>query len=102
MRHAQIDVQLFVGHYTRVQRLQGRLNKLEKALAPTEHPRSCFRILADGVGELNLATSRCTRTLHNGLLSEVVILHGSARDLSDDRLEAFIESFPIEQKVAAW
>ena len=76
-------------------RLQRRIYKLERTLAPSKGPHKLFRVLADGVGALNLATSTCTRTLRNGTLTEIVNLNGSIDELSDEQLETFIESFPI-------
>jgi hypothetical protein len=78
-------------------RLQGRLDKLEKTLTPLKGPLERFRVLADRVGSLNLATSRCTRTLRGGMLTEIVILSGSRDHLSDEQLEKFIESFPTRE-----
>ena len=50
----------------------------------------------------NLATSTCTRTLANRVLTEAVHLDGAREDLSDEQLENFIESFPIQEAAACW
>jgi hypothetical protein len=45
---------------------------------------------------LNLATSRCTRTLcPNGTLLEVVHLDGIHGNLNDEELDRFVGSFPV-------
>jgi hypothetical protein len=53
-------------------------------------------------GDLNLVTSTCQRTLGNGVLTEVVHLDGDRRELSNEQLEHFIESSPIQEGVAGW
>jgi hypothetical protein len=84
-------------------RLKGRLDRLEKTLAPAKGPRQRVRVVISGVcAPANLETSRCTRTLTNGLLTEIVEFDGSCDDLSDEQLENFIESFPIQEEAAAW
>ena len=84
-------------------RLQGRLNKLERVLVPAKGPRQRVRVLMSAVcGDLNLATSTCHRTLSNGVLTEVVHLDGDGEDLSDQQLEKFIESFPVQEGAVAW
>jgi hypothetical protein len=46
---------------------------------------------------LNLATSDCTRYLtKEGILIEVVDLDGVHGDITDEHLEQFIESFPVD------
>ena len=46
---------------------------------------------------LNLANSTCKRTLGaNGLLTEIVDLDGSDQGLTDEDLEEFVASFPVE------
>ena len=83
-------------------RLKGRLYKLEKTLVPEKGPLKRFRVLVDGVGSTNLATSTCTRTLRSGTLTEIVKLDGSVDGLSDEELESFIESFPIKEATSVW
>ena len=49
------------------------------------------------VGRANLANSQCRRTLGpNGTLLEFVQLDGGRDGLSDEQLDQFVESFPIE------
>ncbi len=57
------------------------------------------RVVVRGVcGPPNLATSTCTRTLGaNGALTELVHLNGGRDGLSDQDLERFLESFPIQR-----
>jgi hypothetical protein len=82
-------------------RLQGRLDKLERTLDLSTGRLEHFRIVADGVGPLNLATSTCTRTLRRGSLMEIVKLDGCIDELSEEQLETFIETFPIQREDAA-
>jgi len=75
--------------------LRHRLKRLERVQAAVQEP---FRIIVTGVGRLNLAESRCTRTLsENGGVTEVVWLNGSSNDLSEEELEKFIASFPVQR-----
>jgi hypothetical protein len=84
-------------------RLRGRLNKLEHVLVPAKGPRQRLRVVVSAVyAEPDLANSTCTRTLAKGVLTEVVNLDGDRRELSDEQLERFVESFPIQEEVAAW
>ena len=79
-------------------RLKGRLDKLERTLAPAQGPRDRIRLVLRGMTKAaDLRTSTCTRTLGNGMLTEVVVLDGSRDGLSDEQLERFIESFPIHE-----
>jgi hypothetical protein len=51
-------------------------------------------------GSPNLSTSSCTRTLWpDGALTEVVHLDGGRDGLSDEDLETFIASFPVQRGV---
>ena len=82
--------------------VRGRLDKLEKTLAPARGPLPGLRVLVSGMCKpANLANSGCTRTLRNGVLTEIVDLDGSCDELSDEQLESFIESFPIREEGAA-
>jgi hypothetical protein len=82
--------------------LRGRLDKLEKTLAPAKGRQPGMRVLVSGMCKpANLANSGCTRTLRNGVLTEIVDLDGSCDELSDEQLESFIESFPIREEGAA-
>jgi hypothetical protein len=57
-----------------------------------------FRIVASTSGRpLNLANSTCRRTLApNGLMTQIVTLDGSDQGLTDEDLEEFVASFPVE------
>jgi hypothetical protein len=55
-----------------------------------------FVVTFAGKGPLNLAKSRCRRTLCDGALSEMVYLEGPREEISDENLEKFIATFPIE------
>ena len=76
--------------------LNARLQKLERQRSQIERGR--FRIVVSHAGKpFNLATATCTRTLMpDGGLMEIVNLNGSGQDLSDEELERFIQSHPIE------
>ena len=76
--------------------LKSRLQKLERQRSQVECGR--FRVVVSRVGEpFSLATARCTRTLMaDGGLLEIVNVNGSGNDLSDEELEKFIQSHPIE------
>jgi hypothetical protein len=79
-------------------RLRGRLNKLEQVLVPAKGPRRHTRVVIGAVyGTPNLATSTCIRRLSQGALTELVNLDGSRDEWSDEQLERFIESFPIQE-----
>ena len=76
--------------------LKGRLQRLERHHTDIERGR--FRIVVSHAGKpFNLATATCTRTLMpDGGLMEIVNVNGSGHDLSDEELERFIQSHPIE------
>jgi len=76
--------------------LKTRLQKLERQRSQIERGR--FRIVVSHAGKpFNLATATCTRTLMpDGGLMEIVNVNGSGHELSDEELERFIQSFPIE------
>ena len=76
--------------------LNARLQKLERQRSQIERGR--FRIVVSHAGKpFNLATATCTRTLMpDGGLMEIVNVNGSGHELSDEELERFIQSFPIE------
>lgn len=76
--------------------LKARLQKLERQHSQAESGR--FRVIVSRVGEpFDLATATCSRTLMaDGGLLEIVNVNGSGNDLSDEELETFIQSFPIE------
>jgi hypothetical protein len=76
--------------------LKARLKTLER------HQRQVFkeplRIVVSEVGPLDLAKATCTRTRWpNGHVMEIVNLHGTDEGLSQEDLESFIQSFPIER-----
>ena len=76
--------------------LKTRLQKLERQHSQAEGGR--FRVVVSRVGKpFDLATATCTRTLMaDGGLLEIVNVNGSGNDLSDEELERFIQSHPIE------
>jgi hypothetical protein len=77
-----------------------RLRRLEALCAITAdgQPRETLRVVVRCVcGPPRLETSKCTRTLgRNGLLTEVVELDGGREGLTDEDLDRFIRSFPVE------
>jgi len=81
-----------------MRRLNGRLDKLERMLHPRGTPRERLRVVTCGMDRAaNLANATCKRTLcENGLLLEVVHLDGDRDGLTDEQLDKFVESFPIE------
>jgi hypothetical protein len=78
--------------------LKARLKTLEKH----KHQvlKEPFRIIFSHVGEpLDLTKATCSRTIWpSGHLFEVVSLNGSDDDLSEEDLENFVQSFPIEYR----
>jgi len=76
--------------------LKARLQKLERHRSQVERGR--LRVVVSRAGKpFSLATATCTRTLMpDGGLMEIVNVNGSGDDLSDEELERFIQSFPIE------
>jgi hypothetical protein len=81
-----------------------RIARLEDRLAPKvpadflRNPREHVRLVASAMDhDLNLETSTCRRTLtENGCLIEVVRLDGIRDGLSDEALDRFVASFPVE------
>jgi hypothetical protein len=57
-----------------------------------------MRLVVSGIGQpLDLANSTCSRKLDSsGHLLELIALHGSRHDLTDEQMENFVQSFPIE------
>jgi hypothetical protein len=83
---------------TRIARLENRL-----ALNRESDPDKRMRIVVCRMNRqpLSLENSSCTRTLSvGGFLTEVVRLDGTRAGLSDDELECFTESFPIQRETA--
>jgi hypothetical protein len=76
--------------------LRTRLQKLERHRSQVESGR--LRVIVSRAGKpFSLATATCTRTLMaGGGLMEIVNVNGSGDDLSDEELEKFIQSHPIE------
>jgi hypothetical protein len=62
------------------------------------NPRERLRVIvADMDHDLSLATSTCSRTLcGDGTLMELVNLDGIGGELSDEALDRFVASFPIQ------
>ena len=83
-------------------RLLGRLGKLEKVLTPAQGATKRWIVVAVGGRPANLANSKCTRRVSNGVLMEVVQLDGNRDELSDGQLQKFVESFPIEGAAPRW
>jgi len=81
-----------------------RIARLEDQFAPKvqpdflRRPRQCLRLVVFAVArELKLDTSTCRRTLTaSGCLMEVVTLDGRRDGLTDEELEKFVKSFPVE------
>ena len=81
----------------RVRRLEIQLGpKIERDFA--RNPRDRFRLVVCAVDHrLNLATSTCTRYVTaNGCLMELARLDGIRADITDEELDRFIESFPVD------
>jgi hypothetical protein len=82
----------------RIRRLEDRF---KPAIQPDFllNPRRRLRIVVSGMDRaLRLETSKCRRTLTtNGSLTEVVRLDGIRGGLTDEELEQFVQSFPIER-----
>ena len=76
--------------------LKRRLNALEQRRSQVS--KEPFRVLIRSVcGVPNLANSTCERRLgRDGQLTEIVHLDGGRDDLTDEELEAWIATFPIE------
>jgi hypothetical protein len=81
--------------------LAGRGGRLQRQFAPPrdylQNPRDRLRLVVCAMDhDLSLETSTCTRTLcGNGTLMEVVDLDGTRGDLSDEKLDQFVSSFPV-------
>ena len=80
-----------------MERLRGRLHKLENILIPVQGPSKRWVVVIVGAGPANLANSKCTRRRSQGRLWEVVQLDGHGNDLSDDQIQRFVEKFPIQE-----
>ena len=75
-----------------------RVCRLEVRFAPRDKPRERVRLVVHALGpEEGLQNATCQRTLGaNGSLVEAVRLNGSGDGLTDEDLDRFVESFPIE------
>ena len=82
-----------------------RIRRLEEQFKPAiepdflRNPRHRLRLVVSEMDHrLNLETSTCRRTLtSSGSLTEVVRLDGIRGGLTDEELEKFVQSFPIER-----
>jgi hypothetical protein len=78
--------------------LDRRLARLEDRLAPdfARDPRQRLRAVVCNLA-LSLETSTCRRTRSaNGVLTEIVRLDGARDGMTDEEMEKFVESFPVE------
>jgi hypothetical protein len=81
-----------------MQRVSRRLDRLDAVFNPPQQPPKLFRVVVSRVSCPGaLAKSTCTRTLCKGTLMESVKLNGSNDNLTDEELEEFIQSFPIDE-----
>jgi hypothetical protein len=78
--------------------LASRLEMLESTWNGAKVPSQIIRIVVSNyAGSLNLAKSKCQRTLSpNGLLMEIVNFDGNTDELKDQELEQFVEGFPVQ------
>ena len=74
-----------------------RLRRLEDLSGVLESPKR-MRLVICAIGQsLDLSKSTCRRRLdRSGVLTEIVELQGSAQELTDEQLEKFVQSFPVE------
>ncbi|MEP7353988.1 MAG: hypothetical protein ABI824_12220 [Acidobacteriota bacterium] len=79
------------------------IRRIERRLSQLEHQtqaaaKASIRVVSRCVvGRANLATSKCWRTrCNNGALIELVQLDGGMEGLSQNELDRFVASFPIE------
>jgi|HubBroStandDraft_6_1064221.scaffolds.fasta_scaffold35516_2 hypothetical protein len=79
-------------------RFESRLKALERIRKDLEGKH--LRVITHGSAsfQVNLANSSCKRTLGaDGILMEMVELGGNVESMTDAELDAFVESFPIEE-----
>jgi len=69
--------------------------RLQVAVLQRDRSQDMRFILSVLSQQATLANCNCRRTLTNGVLSESVALDGVQGTITDDELEAFIQSFPI-------
>jgi hypothetical protein len=81
--------------------LASRLEKLESSWHGAKVPSQIIRIVVSNyAGSLNLAKSKCQRTLSpNGLLMEIVNFDGNTDELKEQELAQFVECFPVQSTV---
>ena len=61
--------------------------------------KGSIRVVVSRVGPLDLSKATCSRTIMpDGRLMELVDLHGGNYGLSEEKLERFIQSFPVERR----
>jgi len=61
--------------------------------------KGSIRLVVSRVGPLYLSKATCSRTIMpDGRLMELVDLHGTREGLSEEDLENFIQSFPVERR----
>lgn len=81
-----------------MQKVIRRLDRLDEIFNPPRRPHKVLRVVVSGVcSPATLANSTCKRTLHNGTVTEIVTLDGSTKNLTDEEIERFVQSFPIEE-----
>jgi len=78
-------------------RVKERLSKLENVLIPVQVTSRRWVVVIVGAGPANLANSKCSRTRSQGRLWEVVQLDGHRDELSDEQIQRFVETFPIQE-----
>ena len=76
-------------------RLKSRIERLETQRRSAE--QDSLRIVVTSPWPTDLTKATCSRArCENGSLMEIVNLNGSRDGISDEDLERFIESFPIQ------
>jgi hypothetical protein len=82
--------------------LARRVQRLQRQFPPAPdyrlNPRERLRVIVAAMDhDLSLTTSTCSRTLcGDGTLLEVVDLDGTRADLSEEELDRFVATFPIQ------
>jgi hypothetical protein len=76
--------------------LKSRLKTLERQQRHVL--KGSIRLVVSRVAPLDLSKATCSRTIMpDGRLTELVDLHGGDYGLSQEDLEGFIQSFPVER-----
>lgn len=81
-----------------------RVGRLEEQfqVQPSGEPQTALRVIVNVPWKARARVSTCRRTLSTpGSVLEMVELHGDDCKFSNDELDRFIASFPIERS-AAW